>query len=239
MSGDVLHERGATVRGFGNRDSVLRFDPHAADHDAVILVHGMLAGRRSMRSMAARLDLAGYRTLNWSYPTLTRSMLEHAENLSHAIETSLSETSVRRLHFVGHSMGCIILRLALRQIGLPSGGRFVMLAPPNHGSRLTRLPIGPLASWFPQLAELSVDSNSLVNQLPEPCGVEVGVIAADRDCIVDLDSTHLSLQQDHCVVSSSHQRLPSCDDAVDQTVRFLMGGRFQHACEVGTTRHAA
>ena len=198
---------------------------HRSD-EMVILIHGMLAGARSMRSIGRALTSAGFDVIYWSYPTLNRSLLTHGQNLAHMIRDMVATGNLRRLHFATHSMGSIVLRIALQSVEIPEGSRAVMLAPPNSGSRLTRLPIGPLATWFPPLAELSESPDSLVNQLPDPDGIDVGVIAAACDTVVDVDSTHLSTQRDHLVLSTTHQRLPNQPEVVRQVRRFLARGSF-------------
>src|SRR6056297_2249992 len=191
---------------------------------AVVLIHGMMSGRRSMRMIAEELIAAKFHVTNWGYATLTRSIRRHADDLGRVLRDHLADPRFDHLHLVGHSMGCIIVRQTLQSVAMPVGSRVVMLAPPNAGSRLTRIPAGPLASWFPPIAELSEAQDSLVNRLPPPVGIEVGVIAADRDRIVELSSTHLATQQDHVVVSATHQRLPLVPQAVRQVCEFLKAG---------------
>jgi pimeloyl-ACP methyl ester carboxylesterase len=195
--------------------------------ETVVLIHGMLAGSRSMRSMGNSLVESGFEVIYWSYPTLGHSLQTHGQALADNIRDLLTQQSIDRLHFATHSMGSIILRVALQQVTIPDGSRVVMLAPPNSGSRLTRLPMGPLATWFPQLGELSESPDSLVNQLPQPDGVEIGVMAAQNDRVVDIDRTKLDAQRDHLVVPTTHQRLPSQPDVIDQVLCFLKHGTFR------------
>ena len=196
--------------------------------ESVVLVHGMLSDDRSMRKIGRVLIDDGFNVIHWNYPSLTQSIGVHAKNLGHHIRRLIQQDGIKRLHFVGHSMGCIIIRAALNLTSLPLETRIVMLAPPNSGSRLTRLPMGPFARFFPQLGELSESPESFVNRLPEPSGVAVGILAAGRDRVVDLQSTYLSTQRDHRVIDTSHQRLPLNDEAVFQVHQFLKDGQFNH-----------
>ncbi|MFK8115545.1 MAG: esterase/lipase family protein [Rubripirellula sp.] len=207
--------------------------------EAVVLIHGMLANANSMRTMGDALNDSGYQVNYWSYPSIKpQSIRVHGQNLASSIRDLVANQSIQRLHFVTHSMGCIVLRVALQLATLPASTRIVMLAPPNSGSRLTRIPMGPIAHWFPQLPELSESANSLVNQLEDPAVFEIGVMAAQHDRVVDLERTHLKTQSDHLVVSTSHQRLPGCVESVRQVIHFLVHGRFQRAAQKAT-RHAA
>ena len=204
-----------------------RAEMNQYSRDTVVLIHGMLAGARSMSGIGAALTSARYEVVYWNYPTLNHSLQTHGRNLARTIRDLIASRNPKRLHFAAHSMGSIVLRIALQSVNVPSGSRMVLLAPPNSGSRLTRLPMGPFATWFPQLMELSESPDSLVNRLPEPKGIDVGVVAAERDQVVDIERTFLTTQLDHLVISTTHQRLPSRTEAIKQVVNFLANGRFQ------------
>jgi hypothetical protein len=104
--------------------------------------------------------------------------------------------------------------------------RFVMLAPPNRGSHLTRIKLGPFVWCVPSIADLSEAPDSLPNRLNTLNCVEIGVIAASRDFVVPVANTSLENQRDHCVIPSSHFRLPSDKLAVRQVLSFLQTGQF-------------
>ncbi|MEM9588639.1 MAG: alpha/beta fold hydrolase [Planctomycetota bacterium] len=207
----------------------------------VVLLHGMLASRRSMDSLAVGLSDAGYTVINWGYPSLRGSIVHHAKRLLEHLE-SIGATQSHRLDWVTHSMGGIIARCALARASWQAEMRMVMLAPPNNGSKLTRLPLGPLRGLFPQLEELSESPRSLVNTLSDPGKLEVGVIAASNDFVVDVDATRLDHQKDHRVIESTHQALPNQHDTLELTLRFLNQGSFaspQHAVTISRQLVAA
>jgi hypothetical protein len=137
-------------------------------------------------------------------------------------------------------MGGIIVRAAIAQSRVETlaknrCGRLLMMAPPNKGSWLTRLPLGPFASRFPQLVELSEKDDSLVNQLPRPQRFDVGVIAAQNDWIVSQNATHLDGQIAHAAVPTSHQGLVRHPLAIEMTLRFLDQGQLQKRFDRETT----
>ena len=207
--------------------------------EAVILIHGMLAGARSMSRIGRALGDVGLDVVYWNYPTLSGSLRTHGQRLAETIRGMVARRNLRKLHFATHSMGAIVLRVALQAVEIPNGSRAVMLAPPNAGSRLTRLPMGPFASWFPQLVELSESPDSLVNQLPEPTGIDVGIVAATRDTVVDVESTRLSSQRDHLVLPTTHQKLPNQREAIEQVQYFLAHGTFLRTSPFGAISKAA
>lgn len=210
--------------------------PPAADSSAemVLTIPGFLAGRDSMQRLSIRLCEAGYSTCHWGYPSLRGSMLKHAVRLSADLIELAASSRIRRIHLVTHSMGGVIARAALSQSGIQAQwpekcGRMVMLAPPNAGSRLTRIPLGPLAPWFPQLKELSESPDSLACRMAPPKHFAVGVIAAARDFVVTASATHLVGQREHGTVPTTHQRLPSHREAIEMTLRFLKSESFHTA----------
>lgn len=192
----------------------------------VVTAHGWMAGRRSMRRLNRAFGDAGFETINWGYPSLRGSIVQHGNRLGELLTRLTESHDVERVHLVTHSMGGIVARVAIQVSGIESFaarkcGRLVMMAPPNAGSRLTRLPLGPFASWFPHLSELSERSDSLVNQLPLPQRMRVSVLAASRDFVVTVAATRLACQVDHLVVPTTHQRLASDSRAIRAAVGWI------------------
>ncbi len=148
------------------------------------------------------------------------------------------------LHFVGHSLGGILIRAYLAEDSPDRVGRVVMLAPPNHGSELVdALGDSALFRWAlgPSGQVLGTDRNSLPNRLPPPA-VEVGVIAGtgsvnpigslviprEDDGTVSVSSTRLEGMTDFLVVPSSHAFIMQSEKVAAQVVHFLRHGRFLH-----------
>lgn len=210
--------------------------PAIAQADWVVLLHGLFATRRSMRKLELRIRDVGYTVLNWGYPTWLRSTEQHVRHLLPKVESLQRDPNVRSISFVTHSMGGILARCALHFGSDEKIKRLVMLAPPNRGSHLTRISLGPFAWFVPTIADLSESPDSLPNRLEVNSAVEIGVIAASHDFIVPVANTQLANQADHCVLSSSHFRLPSHETAVRCVLSFLQTGKFSN-----TTRdiHAA
>jgi len=197
--------------------------------ELVVLVHGLGANKLLMWPLARRLARAGYRTVNWSYPSFLRTIERHGANLRELLDRLDAEPEAARIHLVAHSMGCIVARQALLS-GVPRKiGRFVMLAPPNQGSPLASL-FGPLTRCcFPTIDQLARRPDSFVNRLLEPDGLEIGVIAARVDWLVGVANTHLPCQRDHIVVSGTHSLMVFQSGVAREVVEFLRQGRFTAA----------
>lgn len=216
----------------------------------VVLLHGLSRTRRSVARLEAALREAGYDVINWDYPSRRHSIAELVA-LFRALCADLAKAP-KQTHFVGHSLGGLIIRAGLIEpVGFPLG-RLVLIASPNRGvSILRRFEEVPLLADLPRLfgrpvLELGRDA-AWLQQLGLP-QAEIGVIAGTRgfhplnpsswfntllgnpqphDGTVELDSAMLPGMTDFLSLDVAHTFI--CDDErVIAAVRhFLEAGRFQ------------
>lgn len=114
----------------------------ANDH-VVVLLHGLMRTGRSMKPFDDALQNAEFKnTVRFSYASSRRSIDNHAQALQELIEDWPGSS---RLSFVGHSMGNIVVRRMLGELGSadPQGillrsESMVMLGPPNQGAAIAR-----------------------------------------------------------------------------------------------------
>lgn len=216
--------------------------------DTVVLLHGLGRTRCSMARLASELQRDGYRVLNLSYPSRTKSLealaTEWLPEQLRRIPAGAGEAG--RVHFVTHSMGGILVRLWLRECGAPANlGRVVMLAPPNAGSEVPDRFAGfaPFR-WFTGAngRRLTTAAEALPRALgPWPAATsDLGVIAGDRalnpllaswvpkpnDGKVSVATTHLAGETDHVVVPYSHTWLAWRSGVIAHVKTFLREGRF-------------
>lgn len=177
---------------------------HAASEprDLVVLVHGMGRSPLSMAPLQMRLQRAGYRVLNVGYDSQGPSVAEIGTHLGQEVDAALAEESAPQVHYVGHSLGTVAIRWHLTHGEPPPHvGRAVLLAPPNQGAQSA----DRLARWvgwaLPPIRELG--TTGIAPELGSPSGVEVAVIAGDRDGKVTVAETCLEGAA-HAVVSSHH-----------------------------------
>ena len=211
--------------------------------DRVVLLHGLGRSPRSMRRLAKGLEEAGFEPIAIGYPSRSYTIAELIEQL----RPRLAALGPGTIHFVGHSLGAMLLRFLLAEAMPFAVGRFVMLAPPNRGAyvvtRLGRYRI--LHRFFGRpTRELFRDAPWLAAWPVPNC--EIGVIAGSRsfhplapvswvnavlnpyatDGTVELDSTQLPGMRDHVVIAANHTFICDHPEALRQTLAFLREGRF-------------
>lgn len=209
--------------------------------DGVIVLHGIFRSARSMRKLADFLEKAGLEVLNLGYPS-TKYSIEAIADIIHPRITAFAESIPGKMHFVGYSMGGLVIRAYLHRYKPQNLGRVVMIGTPNQGSevadflqkkKLYRILYGPASQ------QLITDQSAFAHHFGA-VDYEVGVIAGNRpvdlisshiigkanDGKVSIDSTKLSGMKDHVVVPSSHTFFPSSQQAWWQTLAFIKDGQF-------------
>jgi alpha-beta hydrolase superfamily lysophospholipase len=192
--------------------------------DLVVLAHGLGRTPLSMAWLARSLRTRGYRTLNWGYSSYTRSVPELGEALADAVAAAAADAP--RIHFVGHSLGTLLIRWVLVNRPPPAVGRAVLLAPPNQGARKADR-AAPWLGWLlPPLADLRSAPEAEAARVGTPPGVELGIIAGSADRTVTLAETHLDGAADHAQVDSGHTFIMVRRDVRRLVDDFLRTGSF-------------
>ena len=212
------------------------------DGERVMLLHGLGRGAGSMSALADHLAEAGFSVHNFDYASTDHTPEQLVALVGEEIERCCADA--RRLHFVTHSLGGILVRARLAAERPENLGRVVMLAPPNRGSEIVdvlgetgvfELALGPTAT------ELGTDDGSLPNRLGPPT-YEVGIIAGtasinpvgsailpgDDDGTVSVDRTKLEGATDFILADATHTFIMRDPDVARQVVHFLRDGRFDH-----------
>jgi triacylglycerol lipase len=199
-----------------------------------------------MRPLASALQARGFRVCNLAYPSRTAGVGALAAHVARQIRDIDDDEP---LHFITHSLGGILLRVAVANGDIPLDriARVVMLGPPNGGSHvpdafgrwrisgaLYRLVTGPAG------VELGIGEGSVVSRLP-PLPFEAGIIAGSRsvnpvlslflpgpnDGKVSVEHASVVGMRAFLVVPHSHPFLMSAPAVMTQAIRFLETGAFE------------
>ncbi len=222
--------------------------------ECVVLLHGLSRNAESMRPLEEALQKAGYLTANVDYASRSATIDRLADEAVPRGLRSCREQGARRISFVTHSMGGILLRWWLAHSRPPELGRVVMLAPPNHGSEIVdRLARYRAFRWVtgPAGAQLGTGPAGLPARLG-PVDYPVGIITGDRKTLWDLgfsdwlpgpddgkvsvQSARLEGMRDLLVVHASHTYIMLKDEVIAQVIAFLREGRFRHSRAVPEDR---
>jgi pimeloyl-ACP methyl ester carboxylesterase len=208
--------------------------------ETVVLLHGILNRPFVMKKIQRGLEKNGFRVLNWGYQSTEKTIEEYTADLKQFVE---SQKLTQTVHFVGFSLGSIIARNYLSTTPPPQLGRFVQIAPPNHGSQwVDHLYQFDTFRWvFGDKAIQQLKANSpFIETLGVPT-CEFGIIAGGRgdnngfnpilegddDGSVALSSAHLEGAKDFVRVKSEHTMLLAKDETVNFVVSFLKNGSFR------------
>ena len=218
----------------------------------VVLLHGLARTHHSLAGLRRHLERAGFPTWARSYPSRRWPIADAAEQIADWLARDLPAD--RPLVAVTHSLGGLVARHLAARVALQ---QIVMLAPPNHGSRVSRFySQRALYRWFfgPAGQELaSLDAASAWPSLDVPVAVIAGTrgralanptgwlsrarghFAAEEahDGTLAVDETALPGMAAFATVDASHTWIMNDAQARALVVRFLETRSFAAAREVG------
>jgi pimeloyl-ACP methyl ester carboxylesterase len=201
-----------------------------------VLVHGLWVHGVLMQLQRRYLARMGFDTACYSYPSVRYTLTENADRLAQFART----LAVPTIHWVGHSLGgLVILRMLERESALPPG-RIVLAGVPYGDSYAGRI-----------LAGSALGARALGRSvrewldMPKPTqfpGREIGVIAGTRsvglgrvfarglpqpnDGAVTLAETRLAAACDRIELPVTHTGMLLSRRVARQTGAFLRDGRF-------------
>lgn len=219
-----------------------KLKPIAKDSEAIILLHGLARTGRSMNKAAKRLAFYGYQVINVDYPSRSAEISILAQKYIAQAVKQCDVKGVKKIHFLTHSMGGILLRHYLASQSIDKQGRVVMLAPPNQGSEV----VDKLGSWRlfyylngPAGLQLGTGNNSVPNRLG-PVNFELGVIAGSKtvnlvlsrlipgvnDGKVSVSRAQVAGMKDFIVMPVSHPFIMRSEAVIEQALHFIQQGSF-------------
>ena len=206
------------------QSEVQRSEAHNGSEQKVILIHGLGRSEASLLAMQFALEREGFTVSNWGYSSICCTIEEIGQEFADYL-ADFQEEDFSEIHFVGHSMGNILVQWAMTHRDLDLTGRFVMLAPPNQGSESA----DRYTDWFewllPPLPDLQ-SQNSLATELSGIKDYEVGIIAGRFDGKVTPEEAQGIGEKDYREVNAAHTFIMNRPDVHNLTVYFLRNGTF-------------
>lgn len=208
--------------------------------ETIILVHGLWMTGLEMGLLKHRLEQDhGFACVVFSYASVSGAMQEHVTRLHELVR----QQSAPRLHFVGHSLGGVVVYNLLQATSDIPPGRAVLLGSPLQGSRAVQV----MSQWAMGRAAVgaTVCRELGATQPREWHGErEIGIIAgsarlglgqmlapqllADSDGTVLIEETRLPGATDHVVLPVGHTSMLFAPVVAQQVAAFLRDGHFIH-----------
>lgn len=223
----------ARVASWSNRAAILR----ACRPETVILLHGLWVGAWSLALFRQRLRRRGFAVTTVAYPSVAETFAQIAARVQRAAAAIDAEV----VHWVGHSLGGLVIRAVFHHHPDQRPGRIVTLGTPHAGSETAAL----LARSAPGRRIVGRCLHELLCGVPAHWRAparDVGSIAGGRslgvgrllgaglarpnDGTVAVAETMFPGVTDHLVLPATHTGLLLSAAAARQACQFLRHGRF-------------
>lgn len=209
--------------------------------DYVVVMHGIFIGSMQMSSLANTLADQGYEVINVSYPSTEFDLAKLKTIITKDIKQHLTQN--KPVHFVGFSMGGLLLRAILKDYRPNKMGKVVHIAVPNQGSEAAdAMKDNVLFKYFygPAGQQLITDQSKIKHLFGE-VDYKLGVIAGtngttlvfndafpgQHDGNVAVERTFVKGQTDFVTVEGTHSFLPLNSEVQSYVVKFIAKGSFK------------
>ncbi len=201
--------------------------------ETVILVNGVGLRGAEMLLLHCRLQKYGYRVKQFSHAAWGNSLKQNVTSL----QKLLAEEKADTIHFVGHSLGGLLIYLLFDNFPQQRPGRIVTLGTPHQGSsfgcRLSR------KSWGRFILGRSLMTGLFARILPPP-NRDVGIVAGNldmgtgwllrlprpNDSLIAVEETRCTGVAKHIILPVSHTGLLVAPIVAKQCSSFLKTGHF-------------
>lgn len=205
-----------------------------SDRATVVVVHGLWMTGAVLALQRLWLARHGYRVAAFSYPSIRVGLDEIASRLARFV----ARLDVARAHFVGHSLGGLVVLNMLALDAQARAGRVVLLASPVGGSRAAtqigqssagRMLLGPALDWSPELgADVAArfEIGMIAGTVRFGMGRFLARLPLPNDGVVCLDETRIPGLRDHLTLPLSHSAILVSARVARQIHNFLEFGYF-------------
>lgn len=200
----------------------------------VVLVPGLWVPGAVMVLLARRLARAGYRPHIFGYP----GRRHFESNVERLARFARERCGTREVHFVGHSLGGVLVLETLNRFPDLGVSSAVLLGAPVRGClagrRLARARVG---RWMMGACQRLWDEHAAAWQRRAPLGVVAGVrplglgralgpLPGRNDGVVCVEETTVDGMSERTLVGQGHSMLIVSSQVARQVERFLAAGSF-------------
>jgi len=206
----------------------------------VVLAHGVLNNDTDMNFLEQGLKKEGYSTFSVTLPLTFGSMKDAYKAIKHQVGEILGNYDV--VHFVGYSMGGLVIQKFLSMNKLDNLGNCVFIATPHKGSKLANLAssVPFVSKIFKPLLDLKTD-RVVDNIFKHHKGLKVGIIAGSKndnfysrlflshrsDGLVEIQSAKHDEMHDYAHFPYIHKEIHVQKDVLVAVCKFMADGTFK------------
>lgn len=200
----------------------------------VVLVHGLWVPALVMSALSAMLAREGYRCHRFGYPGRAQPLAAHAARL----EAFARRRAPQGAHFIGHSLGGLVVLAALEAAPALPVGRVVLLGTPARGCAAgRRFATHALGRWFLGASHALWREHPARWTRPEPLGVIAGTVPfglgralgrldGPNDGVVRVEETRIEGMAAHLALPVGHSTMIVAPRVARAVRGFLATGRF-------------
>ena len=195
-----------------------------------MLVPGLWMPAAALALLSARLGRAGFRTQSFAY--------SGRDPLESTIERLARLVRERSVHFVGHSLGGVLIFDLLETHRDIAARRVVLLGSPVRGCHAgRRLGAGALGRWMLGACAPRWDARDARWQRPEALGVvagtlplglgrALGTLPGENDGVVRVEETVVEGMAERVLLRQGHSMLAVSGRVAALVTHFLRAGKF-------------
>jgi pimeloyl-ACP methyl ester carboxylesterase len=205
--------------------------------ESVVLVNGLWLADPALWLLARRLRRAGFRVYTFSYPSVRHDLRSNAARLHGFLASVPGEV----VHFVGYSLGGLIVRTLFHLYPQQRPGRLVLLGSPQTGNRaaqsmmhgrigrkLLGRSVADLVAGLPQGWSWPARATGVIaGSRSVGLGRLVARLAVPNDGSVAVEETPVPGSHAHLVLPVAHFAMLIAPVVARQVAQFLRQGHFE------------
>lgn len=208
--------------------------------DLIVFLHGFMRTGHNMAFLSRHFSDAGYRTLSPSLPLYIKSLDECTSVFEKYFVREAGNYGI--VHFIGHSMGGLVIRNFLSRNKIINPGRCVLIGTPNKGSDLVGI-VEKYASPVMNIIKPYLALRPGGPNIPLPINTpspEIGLIAGNRNNLllsrlikrdndgrVAVEAVPYDGMKDFTILPYNHDEIHHKKETVCLIMNFIKTGYFK------------